>query len=75
MDRVGLDRGTQKERTKSCTVHIVHGRASVYGDEDGIDQIKEEDDGKFQSFCCCGESAKELKDVVALGKRSDTHRH
>jgi len=29
--RVGLDCGTRGVRTESCAIHVVHGRARVYG--------------------------------------------
>ena len=44
--RVGLDRGTRRDRAESCAVHMVHGRARVHGDEDGVGRVKEDDDGK-----------------------------
>lgn len=28
-------------------VHMVQGRARVHGDEDGVDQVKKEDDHEF----------------------------
>ena len=41
--RVGLDRGTRRGRAESWAVHMVHGRARVHGDEDGVGQVGEDD--------------------------------
>ena len=62
-------------RVESLAVHVVHGRAKVYGDEDGVKQVKEESGDKVRVACSCGGSTKDLEDVVALGGRSNTCRH
>ena len=41
--RVGLNRGTRGGRAEPWAVHMVHGRARVQGDEDGVGQVGEND--------------------------------
>ena len=62
-------------RVESLAVHVVHGRAKVYGDEDGVRQVKEESGDKVRVACSCGGSMKDLEGFVALYGRSDTCRH
>ena len=62
-------------RVESLAVHVVHGRAKVYGDEDGVKQVKEESGDKVRVACSCGGSTKDLEGFVALYGRSDTRRH
>ena len=62
-------------RVESLAVHVVHGRAKVYGDEDGVRQVKEESGDKVRVGCSCGGSTKDLEGFVALYGRSDTRQH
>ena len=71
--RVGLDRGTRRGRAESWVVHMVHGRARVHGDEDGVGQVGE-DDGESSRQPVRRARANDSK-ASRLGGRSDTRQH
>ena len=71
--RVGLDRGTRGGRAESWAVHMVHGRARVHGDEDGVGQVGEDDDESSRRPVRRAR-ANDSK-ASRLGGRSDTRRH
>ena len=68
--RVGRDRGT---RGGWCAVHMVHRRARIHGDEDGVGQVGE-DDGESSRRPLWRARANDSK-ASRLGGRSDTRRH
>ena len=71
--RVGLDRGTRGDRAESWAVHMVHGRARVHGDEDGVGQVGE-DDGESSRRSVHRARVNDSK-ASRLGGRSDMHQH
>ena len=71
--RVGLDRGTREGRAESWAVHIVHGRARIHGDEDGVGQVGK-DDGESSRRSVRRARTNDSK-ASRLGGRSDTRRH
>ena len=71
--RVGLDRGTRGGRAEPWAVHVVHGRARVQGDEDGVGQVGE-DGGESSRRPVRRARANDSK-ASRLGGRSDTRRH
>ena len=71
--RLGLDRGTRGGRAESWTVHMVHGRARVHDDEDGVGQVGE-DDGESSRRSVRRARAND-SNASRLGGRSDTCRH
>ena len=69
--RVGLNRGTRGGCTELWAVHMVHERARVHSDEDGIGQVGE-DDVESSRRSVRRARANDLK-ASRLGWRSDTH--
>ena len=73
MNASRLNRGTGGGRAESWAVHIVHGRARVHGDEDGVGQVGE-NDGEASRQPVRRARANDSK-ASRLGGRSNTHRH
>ena len=71
--RVGLDREIREGRAEPWAVHTVHGRARVYGDEDGVGQV-DEYDGESSRRPVRWARTNDLKSLRLSG-RSDTRRH
>ena len=71
--RVGLDRGTRGSCAEPWAVHMVHGRARVHGDEDGVGQVGE-DDGESSRRPVRRARPNDSK-ASRLGGRSDTCQH
>ena len=71
--RVGLDRGTRGSCAEPWAVHMVHGRARVHGDEDGVGQVGE-DDGESSRRPVRRARTNDSK-ASRLGGRSDMRRH
>ena len=67
--RLDLDRGTRGGQTELWAVHMVHGRARVHGDEDGVGQVGE-DDGELSRRLVLQTRANDSK-ASRLGGRSD----
>ena len=58
---------------ESWAIHMVHGRAKVHGDEDGVGQVGE-DDGESNRQLVRRAHANDSK-ASRIGGRSDTRRH